>query len=165
MRFVKLSEISSINPRKPSGLKSELPCSFVPMEYVDDVTGSVAQMDIRPIGDVEKGYSFFQESDVLFAKITPCMENGKCAIARNLVNQIGFGSTEFHVLRAQKETIPEWIYEALPVESNESLSGVLLFSDSAPPAFFSLLLRREKRMTKKSTISIMRSIIIHSLQR
>jgi len=86
------------------------------MEYIDDISGTILQMDSRSMGEVEKGYTSFQENDVLFAKITPCMENGKCAIARNLINGIGFGSNEFHVLRATKETTPEWIYYYLRQE-------------------------------------------------
>jgi len=47
---------------------------------------------------------------VLFAKITPCMQNGKHVIARNLIDKIGFGTTEFHVLRASDKILPEWIW-------------------------------------------------------
>jgi type I restriction enzyme S subunit len=59
---------------------------------------------------LSKDKTSFQNGDVLFAKITPCMENGKCAIARELINGIGFGSTEFHVIRARNKIIPEWVY-------------------------------------------------------
>jgi type I restriction enzyme S subunit len=90
------------------------------MEYVDEVTGTVSRTDIRLVNEVQKGYTYFAENDVLFAKITPCMENGKCAIARNLVNGLGFGSTEFHVLRAGPETIPEWVYYYLRQVSTRS---------------------------------------------
>ena len=54
---------------------------------------------MKPFGQIKKGYTFFTEGDVLFAKITPCMQNGKHAVARNLLGGVGFGSTEFHVLR------------------------------------------------------------------
>ena len=54
---------------------------------------------MRTWGDVKRGYTRFQENDIIFAKITPCMENGKAAIARGLNQQVGAGSTEFHVLR------------------------------------------------------------------
>lgn len=86
------------------------------MEYVDDVSGTIAQTDVRQVSDVKKGYTFFKNDDVIFAKITPCMENGKCAIGRNLKNGIAFGSTEFHVVRAKEEIIPEWIYYYLRQE-------------------------------------------------
>lgn len=114
---VALGSICKINPRKPQDLDPEGLCSFVPMEYVDDQFGLIAQTATRRINDLEKGYTYFRDRDVLFAKITPCMENGKCAIARRLVNSIGFGSTEFHVVRAGDSVIPEWIYYFLRQES------------------------------------------------
>jgi type I restriction enzyme S subunit len=63
-------------------------------------SGTWVNRQTRPLGEVDSGYTSFKEGDVLFAKITPCMENGKGCHARNLVNGHGFGSTEFHVLRA-----------------------------------------------------------------
>ena len=59
---------------------------------------------------MRKGYTYFRNGDVLFAKITPCMENGKGAIAKNLKNGIGFGTTEFHVIRAKAGVLPKWIH-------------------------------------------------------
>jgi type I restriction enzyme, S subunit len=59
---------------------------------------------------VKKGYTPFQREDVLFAKITPCMENGKMAVVPELHNGIGFGSTEFHVLRAYEGVGPNFLY-------------------------------------------------------
>ena len=57
----------------------------------------------KPLGELRKGsYTYFAENDILIAKITPCMENGKCAIATGLTNGIGFGSSEFHVFRCNK---------------------------------------------------------------
>ena len=117
MNEVTLGIICEINPRKPQGLDPESECSFIPMDHVDDYFGLVSKMSVRRVSEVENGYTFFQDGDVLFAKITPCMENGKCAIARNLVNRIGFGSTEFHVVRARGSVIPEWIYYYLRQES------------------------------------------------
>src|SRR5205814_833556 len=63
------------------------------------------------------GYTAFQEGDVLFAKITPCMENGKVAVARSLASNIGFGSTEFHVLRPEKGIDPQLLFYYLLQES------------------------------------------------
>ena len=63
--------------------------------------------------DVIKGYTNFRDGDVLLAKITPCFENGKRAIANNLLNGIGFGSTEFHVLRPKDEVTSDWIFYAI----------------------------------------------------
>jgi type I restriction enzyme S subunit len=98
------------------------------MEYVDDYLGAISQTSIRQVSEVANGYTSFQDRDVLFAKITPCMENGKCAIARNLENGIGFGSTEFHVVRAGDEIIPEWVYyylrqEVVRKEAERNMTG------------------------------------------
>jgi type I restriction enzyme S subunit len=98
------------------------------MEYVDDYLGAISQTSMRRVSEVEKGYTNFRDGDVLFAKITPCMENGKCAIAKNLTNGIGFGSTEFHVIRAKDEIIAEWVYyflrqESVRIEAERNMTG------------------------------------------
>jgi type I restriction enzyme S subunit len=80
------------------------------MHAVSEITGKIENPEVRLLCEVRKGYTYFKENDILFAKITPCMENGKCAIARNLVNGIGFGSTEFHVLRPMQNVTSEWVY-------------------------------------------------------
>jgi len=117
LREAALRTVGEINPRKPQGLDPEMKCSFIPMDHVDDEFGLITKMSIRRVAEVESGYTCFQDGDVLFAKITPCMENGKCAIARGLVNGRGFGSTEFHVVRAGNLVISEWVYYYLRQES------------------------------------------------
>lgn len=72
--------------------------SFIPMPAVSE-DGYLVDMADEEYGKVKKGFTYFENNDVLFAKITPCMENGKGAIAYGLTNGIGVGSTEFHVLR------------------------------------------------------------------
>ncbi len=79
------------------------------MEAVDDWSAAIERPVIRPYREIAKGYTAFADRDVIIAKITPCMENGKCAIAQRLLNGVGFGSTEFHVLRASKHVLPEWL--------------------------------------------------------
>ncbi|MFH1980347.1 MAG: restriction endonuclease subunit S [Pseudomonadota bacterium] len=105
-------EVCLLNPKKREVAKVEdgIPVSFVPMARVDDVSGTMDVSEVKSIGEVRKGYTYFAEGDVVFAKITPCMENGKSAIARNLMNGIGFGTTEFHVLRSGQLTTPEWLH-------------------------------------------------------
>ena len=110
MREIPLVSVCEINPRRIAGINSEDECSFIPMEYVDDRFGIIVRKAVKQLKEVEKGYTAFQNEDILFAKITPCMENGKCAIAKTLINGIGFGSTEFHVIRAKEQLIPEWAY-------------------------------------------------------
>ena len=83
--------------------------SFVPMAAVDETTASVTAPESRPVETLSKGYTRFRDGDVLFAKITPSMENGKAAVAVGLESGVGFGSTEFHVLRPSEDALPEWI--------------------------------------------------------
>lgn len=64
----------------------------------------------KPQGDIYNGYTYFADNDVVVAKITPCFENGKGALARNLSNGMGFGTTEFHVLRALPGISPRWLF-------------------------------------------------------
>jgi type I restriction enzyme S subunit len=86
------------------------PVSFVPMKAVDDVTGTIAWPEKRLYAEVGKGYTWFKDGDEIFARITPCMQNGKAALARNLLNGVGFGSTEFHVIRPGPKLIGEWLH-------------------------------------------------------
>jgi type I restriction enzyme S subunit len=108
----KLREIAILNPKKQevNSLSDDLLVSFVPMSAVDEITQTIKEYEFRRLGSVKKGYTYFKEGDILFAKITPCMENGKVAIAKNLKNGIGFGSTEFHVLRPRDKVLAEWIF-------------------------------------------------------
>ncbi len=83
--------------------------SFVPMECVSDIYGEILSIRNGKISN-SSGYTSFKEGDVIWAKITPCMQNGKCAIANNLKNGYAYGSTEFHVFRTNNNAIPEYIY-------------------------------------------------------
>lgn len=111
-RSATLAEVCEINPRLPKahGLRDDTQVSFVPMAAVSEVSGSIESWLTRPFAEVRRGYTTFANDDVLFAKITPCMENGKAAIARGLHGGRGFGSTEFHVLRAGPDVLPEWLF-------------------------------------------------------
>lgn len=104
-----------LNP-KSQKLIDSLDVSFVPMQKVSEQSPVVDVSDIRPYAEVKKGFTAFVEGDVLFAKITPCMENGKAGIARGLRNGIGFGSTEFHVLRPYKPHYAEFLYSLVHLE-------------------------------------------------
>lgn len=111
-RRAPLGEVCQVNPRRPSGksVPDDAPTTFVPMAAVDERAGAIAAAEIRPFGEVRKGYTYFEEGDVLFAKITPCMQNGKHAVARGLVGGFGFGTTEFHVLRPGPAVTAEWVH-------------------------------------------------------
>lgn len=86
--------------------------TFLPMECISDIYGSV--LEKRTIAANTKGYTKFKDNDVIFAKITPCMQNGKCAVVKDLKHGFGMGSTEFHVFRAiSKDVIPEYLHALL----------------------------------------------------
>ena len=98
-----LGEACLINPRFfTEPVEDDRELSFLPMAAVEAGTGRIDLSRTRLFADVRKGYTRFSEGDVLFAKITPCMENGKIALAKGLTNNCGCGSTEFHVLRPHK---------------------------------------------------------------
>ena len=106
-----IEEIADVNPRvDKAAILDDLPVSFVPMPAVGAADGSIRVEETRRAGEVKKGFTAFLEGDVLFAKITPCMENGKMAIVPKLVNDYGFGSTEFHVLRPKPGMDAKYIY-------------------------------------------------------
>jgi type I restriction enzyme S subunit len=106
-----LEEITEVNPTLDKTLfPDDLMVSFVPMPAVEAGTGKIDVNNTRRFSDVKKGYTPFQKDDVLFAKITPCMENGKMAVVPVVANQIGFGSTEFHVLRPRAGIDPSFVY-------------------------------------------------------
>ena len=105
-----MEELCEINPKKSEVKEKDIEVSFVPMTDVSEQNYYFEPKQTKIISEVYKGYTYFAENDVLLAKITPCFENGKSAIARKLKNGIGFGSTEFIVFRTNDKTIPEWIY-------------------------------------------------------
>ncbi|MDD4151838.1 MAG: restriction endonuclease subunit S [Candidatus Gracilibacteria bacterium] len=108
----KLGEICEFGPKKSETniLEKETLVSFVPMKYVNEKQMFFQSEEEKALNEVYKGYTYFAENDVLLAKVTPCFENGKSGIAKNLKNGIGFGSSEFYVFRINGNTIPEWIY-------------------------------------------------------
>jgi type I restriction enzyme S subunit len=108
---VRLAEVVDFNPKPARGsYADDLEVSFVPMAAVEAGSGRMDPSCVRTYGQVKKGFTHFCEGDVLFAKITPCMENGKMAVAAGLRNGIGFGSTEFHVLRPRSGLDAAYLY-------------------------------------------------------
>lgn len=110
-----LDNLCIINPKKNADARLEdenLNISFIPMSSVSE-DGTITNVETKTVRELKKGFTYFADNDVLFAKITPCMENGKGAIARDLENGIGFGSTEFHVLRPKDNCNAIWLYTLL----------------------------------------------------
>ncbi|MCX6178697.1 MAG: restriction endonuclease subunit S [Chlorobiales bacterium] len=108
--FGPFSEIAIVNPPKPVIRISPVSTiSFIPMQDIDE-EGSWIYRQTKKLIDCGVGYTPFIDGDVLFAKITPCMENGKGCHARNLVNGYGLGSTEFHVLRSKTNSSDRFVF-------------------------------------------------------
>jgi type I restriction enzyme S subunit len=106
-----LSEVVDLNPRLDKSVyRDDLEVSFVPMAAVQAGSGRMEVSKTKHFSTVKKGYTPFKENDVLFAKITPCMENGKMGVVPKLTNGLGFGSTEFHVLRPNEGIDPHYVY-------------------------------------------------------
>jgi len=100
-----LSNFIYINPKtNVDSLKDEDIVSFVPMTAVECLTNNVAY-EMMSYAKVKKGFTVFHKGDLLWAKITPCMQNGKSCIVDKMPTEIGFGSTEFHVLRAKNDSV------------------------------------------------------------
>jgi type I restriction enzyme S subunit len=83
------------------------------MRAVDTEGGGLVTPEVRPYGEIKKGYTPFRSGDVIMAKITPCMENGKTTVVPDLPGSVCFGSTEFHVIRPEDGVEPRWIAKFL----------------------------------------------------
>ncbi len=106
-RWVRVSDVAHTNP-KVTAQTSSTEVSFIPMAALS--AGYISQIALdakRSWGTVKNGYTKFIEGDVLLAKITPCFQNRKSAIAKKLSNGIGCGSSEFHVLRVNENIVTQ----------------------------------------------------------
>jgi len=112
MRMRPLGEIIDINPRLPRGTNQDQAASFIAMADVGE-DGSWGVSETKTVGDLKKGYTYFANNDVVFAKITPCFENGKAAHFSGLPTDVGFGSTEFHVLRPNSDVDGRYLFYAV----------------------------------------------------
>lgn len=112
---VALADICKVNPKRinMTELPDNLEVSFFPMPALSEIYGEITEPQTRLLKEVRTGFTNFLEGDVVFAKITPCMENGKSAVIGKLVNNIGFGSTEFFVLRCGPKLYNRYLYHLL----------------------------------------------------
>ena len=115
----RLRFVADLNPSKSevSHLAADTEVSFLPMEAIGE-DGSLELDRVRPLADVQTGYTFFRDGDVTIAKITPCFENGKGAAMRDLCNGIGFGTTELIVTRPKATQTTsaylQWLFTSRP---------------------------------------------------
>ncbi|HEH6357112.1 UNVERIFIED_CONTAM: restriction endonuclease subunit S [Pseudomonas aeruginosa] len=101
---VKLSDVATINPRPPREVDESQQVTFVAMASASE-DGHLLASETRVLSETKKGFTYFDRNDVLLAKITPCFENGKCLRPGQIPTEIGFGSTEFHVIRPDGERL------------------------------------------------------------
>ena len=121
----KLGDFFELNPNKPYFNDTDL-VTFIRMEDVSE-SGRIINQNIMPLSSIKKGLTYFERNDVLVAKITPCFENGKGACLDTLETKSGFGSTEFHILRAKKNATPRYIfYQTQTVEFRQRLEAEMI---------------------------------------
>lgn len=173
---VTLKDVAFINPNTSFvGLGSADVISFIPMEYIDPIDGVITNLGEKEISN-SKGFTKFKENDLLWAKITPCMQNGNSAVARNLLNGYGCGSTEFYVIRPKtNKVLIEYLHYLLHSEKilktaqnyfggsagqqRVPISFLQNFSTPIPPIaiqkrFVEKLQDAQKEKTKKRTESV-----------
>lgn len=138
---VKLDDVAEINPRAPKHLADDDHVAFVPMLAVSE-DGSLGEHGTRPYLEVKKGYTYFERGDILVAKITPCFENGKAALVDNLAEQVGFGSTEFHVLRPGPDLDGRYLFYMLWNETFRAVATGGMTGSAGQKRVPSELLRR-----------------------
>ena len=96
-RWSQIAEIGVLSPRNDA--EDQARSSFVPMSMIASGYGAAHKHEVRPWGEIRSGYTHFAEGDVGLAKITPCFENGKSTVFRNLTGGFGSGTTELHTVR------------------------------------------------------------------
>ena len=112
-KVLKVKQVGSSNPSKTNSKTTHLndePVVFLPMERVQ-TDGTIDQELRSPYSHLKNGYTYFEEGDILIAKVTPCFENGKIVHIKNLATSVGFGSTEFIVIRPDLQRVfPSFLY-------------------------------------------------------
>jgi len=103
--WCKIGEVCQINPR--NNAKDEINAAFIPMPLISQKYGAQPQYEVRQWSKIKSGFTHFANEDVVIAKITPCFENSKSGIMKNLPNGIGAGTTELHVIRGGKYILPD----------------------------------------------------------
>lgn len=101
--WTRLGSLAEISPRNSTDDYTE--ASFVPMPLITTSYHGEHDSEIRPWSEIKKGYTHFADGDIGLAKITPCFENSKAAIFRNLSNGVGAGTTELHIARPLTQDI------------------------------------------------------------
>ena len=113
-KMMRLEEVAEVNPRRPRlTVESKTPVTFLPMSAISENAQGIIVRELRPHAEVAKGYTYFEDDDLLFSKITPCLQNGKHTLATGLEGGFGFGTTEFHVVRAKANLSARYMFRVL----------------------------------------------------
>ncbi len=142
----RLGEVAEVNPRRPKlDVDPHAMVTFVPMVAVGEDCSGIIAPERREYREISSGYTYFENDDVLFAKITPCLQNGKHVLASEIANGFGFGTTEFHVLRTGPDLDPRLLYRLVTRRSvlekcQKSFSGTAGQQRIQPEVLRSLLL-------------------------
>jgi type I restriction enzyme S subunit len=123
-----IDELCDLNPKHNQELSDKTLVSFVPMAAVSDVLGTIIEPQDRTLGEVRKGYTHFADGDVIFAKIAPCMENGKAASVRGMTNGLACGTTEFYVFRSHGVINQDFLFHFIRQESYRKAAGAAMQS-------------------------------------
>lgn len=127
--WVRLGTICLLNPRNSA--PDDVEASFVPMSYIGDGYNNLHNQDTMLWKDIKSGFTHFAENDIAVAKITPCFENKKSVIMKNLVNGIGAGTTELYIIRPLSDTInPEFLFSIFKMDAFVS-AGVSTYTGTA----------------------------------
>jgi len=115
---LRLRHLIKLGPRPKMVLPDDLEVSFAPMDSIKDGLGGLSALETKPAAEVASGsYNYFEDGDVLLAKVTPCFENGKKALASELENGIGFATSEVHVIRPKPgRIVPSFLLYLLSSE-------------------------------------------------
>ena len=126
-KWVRIGSVTELNPK--NDVPDDIDASFIPMALVDEGYQNHHTYEIKKWGSIKKGFTHFQNRDIGVAKITPCFQNRKSVIFKDLVNGIGAGTTELSILRSIGEyTLPEYLLmyfksEQFIVDGVKSFSG------------------------------------------
>jgi len=135
---IPLANICTINPSRANRQDNDR-VSFVPMAAVSE-DGYIENFETRSYAEVKNGYTYFYNNDVIIAKITPCFENGKAALVKNLENGAGFGSTEFHVFRTEEGCLPDFLFFQLCRDNIRAMGAINMVGNAGqrrvPASFF-----------------------------
>lgn len=111
-KWEKIDNVAKVGKTRKKKVASspKEPTSFVPMDSVNEFSGSITKILFRPYDELGQSYTYFENGDIIFAKITPCMQNGKCAIISEMKDSFGYGSSEFIVLTPTKNVYTKWVH-------------------------------------------------------